>query len=314
MTVNAQPNQTGIIKGRSNNAPSNTDKEKPKTAKQYLAIYKGQIAKALPKQIGADRFNRICMTALTQNPQLGNCTPESFIGSILNSAQLGLEPNTPLGQAYLIPRKNGEKSNREGHDVYDCTFQIGYKGMIELARRSGQIAMIRAETVYANDDFSYQLGLNPDIHHVPAFGNRGQAVAYYAFYKTKDGDFDFAVATKQEMMNHRTAYSKAKNSPWNTNFDEMAKKTLVKRVLKYAPLSTEIQEAISQDSTVKSVPLTPDQDVNLLDLRLAPNEIGYEDAEYTEQDEPADRPEVNPAMVDPETGEVMELADGQAPV
>lgn len=258
----------GSLAATRNAAPAKQDK----TVKDYLKVYGGEIAKALPAQVGSDRFQRICMTALTQNPALAQCTPASFIGSVLNAAQLGLEPNTPLGQAYLIPYKG------------KCTFQLGYKGVIELARRSGQISMIKAQAVHQNDEFHYELGLNPTLHHVPAEGDRGPVVKYYAFYKTKDGDFDFEVATREEMVEFRRKYSKANNSPWNTEFDEMAKKTLVKRVLKYAPLSTEIARQITTDNTVKAFDAKEPE--LMKDMALVPDETII-DAEFV-MEEPTD--------------------------
>lgn len=259
-----------------------------KSVKDWLTAYSGEISKALPAQVGPGRFQRICMTALTQNPLLGSCSPASFIGAVLNSAQLGLEPNTPLGQAYLIPYRNNKKG------CYEVQFQIGYRGMIELARRSGQIAMIKAHSVRQNDEFSYELGLNPGIHHVPAKGDRGPVIAYYAFYKTKDGDFDFEVAYKDEIEAHRRKYSKAKNSPWNTEFDAMAKKTLLKRVLKFAPVSTEVARQIQSDESIKS--FDKDHPDLAKDMTVIPDEMVLE-ADYEEM--PGE---------DPETGEIKDAA------
>ena len=274
-----KPTNAGSIGRTGAAAPANREKG----VKDYLKVYGGEIAKALPSQIGAERFQRICMTALTQNATLAKCTPQSFIGAVLNAAQLGLEPNTPLGQAYLIPYGN------------QCTFQLGYRGMIELARRSGQIALIKAHEVYENDEFEYELGLDPKLRHVPAKGDRGKVVCYYAFYKTKDGDFDFEVASKREMEAHKTKYSKARNSPWVTDFDSMAKKTLIKRVLKYAPVSTEIARQIQTDESVKSFDPHAGDDL-MKDLTLAPNEIIDAEFEVSEVKE-------DPG-IDPVTGEV----------
>jgi recombination protein RecT len=267
------PNQTGIIQKTAAKAPAKQGQ--PTTIKGWLKAYEGEIARALPEQIGKERFNRICMTAVTSNPTLSSCTVESFIGAVLNSAQLGLEPNTPLGQAFLIPYKNNKT------DKMEVQFQIGYKGLIKLARNSGQIAMIKAYTVYQNDDFSYELGLNPTIHHVPFDGDRGPATAYYAFYKTKDGDFDFEVMTRKEAEAHRNKYSKSKNGPWSDNFDEMAKKTVLKKVLKYAPLETEIQRTVSQDNSIKYFDT---QDVDAMkEMQLVPaEEVEYIEVEAEE--------------------------------
>lgn len=216
-------------------------KQPPKDLKGWLKVYASEIGKALPSQVGADRFNRICVTMLTTNPALKSCDSGSFIGAVLNAAQLGMEPNTPLGQAYLIPYKGRVQ------------FQLGYKGLIQLARNSGEIAMIKAHAVHQNDEFSYELGLNPNIKHIPAADDRGQVIAYYAFYKTKDGDFDFEVATRKEMEEFGRKYSQSfAKGPWSTNFDEMAKKTLIKRVLKYAPMSTEVATKIASDESIKT--------------------------------------------------------------
>ncbi|WP_305138590.1 recombinase RecT [Dubosiella newyorkensis] len=244
-------------------------KREPKSTKDWLKVYEGEIAKALPTQVGPERFNRICATMLTANPKLAQCTPESFIGAVLNSAQLGLEPNTPLGEAYLIPYGN------------NVQFILGYRGMIRLARNSGEIAMIKAHAVHANDEFHYELGLNPNITHVPASGDRGPVIAYYAFYKTKDGDFDFEVDTKAALEAHGRKYSKTyAKGPWTTDFDAMAKKTLIKRVLKFAPLNTEIAIKIAQDETVKNY--NPKESEIMSDMTLVqdePIEAEYEEHE-----------------------------------
>ena len=114
-----------------------------------------EIKKALPAVMTPERFTRIALSALNNTPQLQQCTPMSFIAALLNAAQLGLEPNTPLGQAYLIPYKN--KGNME------CQFQIGYKGLIDLAYRNGQMQTIQAQEVYENDLFEYEYNDNFSI-------------------------------------------------------------------------------------------------------------------------------------------------------
>ena len=113
-----------------------------------------------------ERFTRITLSALSTNAKLQETTPQSFLGAMMTAAQLGLEPNTPLGQAYLIPFRN--------KGVLECQFQLGYKGLIDLAYRSGQISVIQAHTVYENDEFEYELGLDPKLKHVPAKGRQGK--------------------------------------------------------------------------------------------------------------------------------------------
>ncbi len=205
------------------------------------------IRAALPAVMTPERFVRIAQSALSGSPMLQQCTPTSFCGALMTAAQLGLEPNTPLGQAYLIPFKN--------HGVMECQFQLGYKGLIALAYRSGQVASIQAEVACENDDFEYEMGLEPKLHHRPAKANRGAPSHYYAVWKTKDGAVGFAVMSVEDIKAHAKKFSKAvaggRTSPWDTNFDEMAKKTVLKKALKYAPLATDFQRGISSDSTIR---------------------------------------------------------------
>lgn len=188
-----------------------------------------QFARALPAVITPDRFARIILTAVRNTPKLAYCDKASFLAAVMQSAQLGLEPNTPLGQAYLIPY--GTK----------CQFQIGYKGLIDLAYRSGEVSIIQAQTVHANDTFIYELGLEAKLVHKPLMtGDRGEAIAYYAIFKMKNGGENFVVMSKDDVIKFAKRYSQAyKDGPWQTDFDAMAKKTVLKQVLKYAPIHSE---------------------------------------------------------------------------
>ena len=233
--MNETTNTSGIIAAASNKPVAKANK--PMQIKDYIKSYEKEIAKALPNVITPERFARMATTAVTQTPALATCTPQSFIGAMLTAASLGLEPNTPLGQAYLIPYGN------------NCQFQLGYRGLIELAHRSGDIKSIEAHVVYANDEFDFEFGLEPRLKHKPAKKDRGDAVWVYAVYHTKDDGFGFEVMSVEDINRHRAKYSKAKNSPWDTAWDEMAKKTVIKKVLKYAPLKTEFMRAVASDET-----------------------------------------------------------------
>lgn len=225
-------------------------KQKPKTLKDYVNKMSSQIAVALPANLTPERFQRIVLTAISSNPKLEECTPQSFLGAMMTAAQLGIEPNTPLGRGYLIPRK----AKKDNAYIDECTFQLGYKGLIDLAYRSGEVVTIGAHTVYANDKFRVTLGLNADIEHEPTMGERGDPIAFYAYYKTKGGAYGFEYMTVEDAREHAKKFSEAVkkgwSSPWNTNFEEMAKKTVLKKALKYAPLSTEVAAKISMDETV----------------------------------------------------------------
>lgn len=219
--------------------------KKPITMQDYIKKMQGEIAKALPSVLTPERFTRITLSALSTNAKLAQTTPKSFLGAMMTSAQLGMEPNTPLGQAYLIPYKN--------HGVLECQFQLGYKGLIDLAYRSGQVSTIQAQTVYANDEFEYELGLEPKLRHIPAKTNRGEPVFFYAVFRTKDGGYGYEVMSIDDVRTHAKNYSRAYgNGPWQTNFEEMAKKTVLKKALKYAPLKTEFVRGLSADETIKS--------------------------------------------------------------
>lgn len=267
--------------------------EEVKSGKLQMQIlldkYKEQISRALPSVLTPERFARMCMTALSANPQLCLCTPLSFLGAVLNAAQLGLEPNTPLGEAYLIPYKNNKKGG-----VYECQFQLGYKGLMSLAWRSGEIKSIEAHEVRENDLFEYEYGLNPNCRHVPARKDRGKVIFYYAIYHTVSGGYGFEVASKEDIIQFAQDKSKAfNNGPWQTDFDAMAKKTVLKAALKYAPLKSEFQRQVASDSTIKNniaddMTLVPDEtprdeetptidteaaDVNQIPEHTAPSEM-----------------------------------------
>ena len=217
------------------------------TLKKYIVSMEGEIAKALPSVITPERFTRISLSAISGNPKLEECTPKSFLAALMTAAQLGMEPNTPLGQAYLIPYKN--------RGVTECQFQIGYKGLIDLAYRSGEISVIQAHTVYEKDQFDYQYGLESKLLHRPCMAeNRGDPVAFYAMFKTKDGGFGFEVMSIEQVREHAKKFSQGLSSsysPWTTNFEEMAKKTVLKKALKYAPLKTDFVRQLSTDETIK---------------------------------------------------------------
>ena len=205
-----------------------------------------EIKKALPEVITPERFTRMALSALNTTPKLRECTQMSFLAALMNAAQLGLEPNTPLGQAYLIPYNN--------KGVMECQFQIGYKGLIDLSYRNPQMQIISAQAVYENDEFEYELGLNPKLEHRPTLGERGEVRLFYGLFKLTNGGFGFEVMSKTAMDEYAKEYSKAFDSsfsPWNNNYIGMAKKTVIKQALKYAPLKTDFRKALSNDETIK---------------------------------------------------------------
>lgn len=247
--------------------------KKPLSMKDYIRSMEGEIAKALPSVITPERFTRITLSALSSNPKLADTTPQSFLAAMMTAAQLGVEPNTPLGQAYLLPYKN--------KDRLETQFQLGYKGLIDLAYRSGEISVIQAHTVYEHDEFEFEFGLEAKLRHKPAKDNRGEPVYFYAVFKTKDGGYGFEVMSVEDVRNHAKKYSKAYSSgysPWTTNFEEMAKKTVLKRVLKYAPLKSDFARAVATDETIKH-----DISSDMIDVTPEPIIIDGETGEIVNQ-------------------------------
>lgn len=221
------------------------EKKKEKTIYDIIESGKEQFAAALPKHISSERFTRIAITCVRQNPKLAACSVPSLLGSLMTVAQLGLEPGV-LGQCYLIPFNNSKLGTTE------CQLQLGYKGMIELLRRTGQLSDIYAYPVYSNDEFNIEYGLERKLTHKPAFTNpagRGEVVGFYSVAILKDGTRAFEYMTKDEIIKHEEKYRKGKykNDIWNKNFEEMAMKTVTKKMLKWLPISVEMIENLRKD-------------------------------------------------------------------
>lgn len=219
-------------------------KVSPKTViRDLLDENKQAIGLSLPSGMDADRFARLLLTAANTNPDLFKCDPRSFLAAGVACAQLGLEPNDARGLAYLIPFKD----KRRGMVV---NLILGYRGMMDLARRSGLVTSINAFPVYAGDEFEYQLGLHPDIHHVPCEGDEDPAAMTHVYATAKvGGDPQFVVLTRRMVDRARDASpgAKAPNSPWRDHYVAMAQKTAIRRLSKYLPQTVEVAEALERD-------------------------------------------------------------------
>lgn len=203
---------------------------------------------ALPRGIDAGRFVRIVHTELRKNPRLAQTTPGSFLGAVLTSAQLGLEVGSALGQSYLVPFKN--------HGVDETQLIIGFKGWLALIHRSGQVKSIDARAVREGDNFEFRQGTESWLRHEPADDNESAPVThYYCIAKTKNGGKLFEVMTRAAVIKHRDRYAKKSNGkitgPWDSHFDDMALKTVFKKVYKWLPVSTDqLQMASSVDEGI----------------------------------------------------------------
>jgi recombination protein RecT len=232
-------------------APAKTDVET--TIAHLIERQKAQLARALPRLMDPDRFARILITECKANPQLLKAEPTSMMAAVMKAAALGLEPG-PLGHCYFVPFRNGKTGKTE------VTFIIGYKGIIDLARRSGQVSELYAEVVYEGDEFAYQLGLNRDLTHKRTpMSKRDHVTHAYAIAKYRDGGFDFRVLDEIEIAARRARSKASKDGPWVTDYDPMCRKTAVRALAPYLPLTIEVARTLDTDE--RSYDLTDFGDV-----------------------------------------------------
>lgn len=254
--------------------------------KAFFEAQRGTLAAVLPKHVGADRMLKIALGALRTTPKLMQCSVESLMGAVVQCSQLGLEPNTPLGHAYLIPFDNKRKG------ITEVQIVLGYKGLIDLARRSGQIVSIAAHEVCANDEFTYAYGLDEQLVHKPALGERGPVIAFYAVAKLQGGGHAFEVMSAHQINEIRDAsqnykFAKDKSSTvWGQHYAEMGRKTVLRRLFKYLPVSIEVAQASALDE------LSMAGRGQALDSVL--------DGDYITPTDDADE-------IDPDTGEVLQV-------
>lgn len=224
------------------------------SVKTFFESQKATLAAVLPKHVSPDRMLKIALGALRTTPKLMECTVESLMGAVVQCSQLGLEPNTPLGHAYLIPFEKKKKSgNQWVTDKVETQIVIGYKGLIDLARRSGQVISISAHAVHANDHFDYAFGLDEKLEHRPARSNRGPVTDFYAVAKLVGGGHAFDVMSAEEVnairdssQNYKFAHEKEK-TVWGQHYEEMGRKTVLRRLFKYLPVSIELAQAAAID-------------------------------------------------------------------
>lgn len=239
---------------------------------------KPEMARALPKHLDADRMTRLVLTTIRKTPQLADCTPESFLGSVMTCSQLGLEPGTD--EAYLIPRRN--------KGVWEATCVIGYQGYAKLFWQSPQAKHIAAEAVYEADDFDYELGMEPRLYHKPAMDERGKVIAYYAVATLTSGGSAFVVLSPEDVVKLR---GPQRPSQIADPMHWLEKKTALRQLVKLLPRSSSLNAALANDGAVRTdpAPAALDQAVPV-----------YIDAEPVDDPLPAEEPDI-----DPLTGETL---------
>lgn len=233
-----------------------TPKARMETLRSLLEAAKPSMSQVVPKHVTPERLVKLALVAASRTPLLLSCEPKSIVQGVMTAAQLGLDCGGVLGSAYLVPFKNQKQGGR-----YEAQLIVGYRGLVDLARRSGEIETIEAHVVYAHDSFEVAFGLDPILRHVPCLtGEHGEPVLVYAIARLKDGGRQVEVMTRAEIERIRSRSRAGSSGPWVTDWSEMARKTVVRRLCKYLPLSPELADALVADEKVEgsaSVELVP---------------------------------------------------------
>lgn len=248
-----------------------------------------RIVAVIGNNLSPQRLYQMYVSTINREPQLANCSVESVLSCFMKCAALGLEPSNVdgLGRAYILPY--GNKNYRTGQK--EATLIIGYKGMIDLARRSGQIRDISARAVHEGDEFAYSYGLNEDLRHVPC-AKPGKLTHVYMIANFKDGGHYFQVMNADEIeaaAKRSPSYGKAV-SPWKSDYEAMAKKTVIRRAFPYLPVSVEARDAAASDDQ------TPDYSDVFRPLPTVTADDSPVDVsvDEPEQSQPEARPSVSP--------------------
>ena len=257
-----------------------------------LKQHQAEIARALPKHLNPDRMTRIALTEFRKNPRLAECDPRSVFAAVIMASQLGLEPGL-MGQCYLIPYKT------------ECQLIPGYQGLLDLVRRTGKVRRIEAQVVYERDHFIYRTGLNVTLEHEPLLdGDRGEPRLAYAVAEFADGGHHVEIMTRAEIegirdrgSNSQNARRYGKKTPWDTDADQMWRKTVLRRLCKFLPKSVELANALAlDDSSGQGQKLTVRE---AIEGSWAPPVVEEEVPALTADPVPAP-----PAAMNPETGEI----------
>jgi len=230
---------------------------KRRTIRDLIESQRNEIARALPAAAKAtpDRLARVALTTIRTTPQLASCTPESLLGALMTTAQLGLEPG-PLGHAYFVPFRNRKKVGNQWLDSLDVQFIVGYKGMIELARRAG--THVETWVIHEHDHFVFRRGTNAVMEYEPVLdGDPGRVIGYALFAQWKDGWYGrFMRLDEVERIRDRSKSwnPERPSGPWHTDFDAMARKSVVRAAFNAnaIPMTVEIAQALNVDETVRT--------------------------------------------------------------
>lgn len=218
-----------------------------RTVRDLFIRSKDQIAMALPSHLKPDRMIRVALTTIRQTPKLLECTPISLLKCVMQASALGLEPDPLLGRCYMVPFRDTKKG------ITEATLIIGYKGLIDLARRSGEIVSLEAHVVYERDEFRFEFGSGECLIHRPGFmQDRGQITHAWAMARFKGGGHQFEVMDYWELEAVRGMSKQGNFGPWVDHRAEMYRKTVVRRLAKFLPLSPQLVSHLAGEEMVDS--------------------------------------------------------------
>lgn len=245
-----------------NNTPARRPKTDINDLRKLLEKFRDQIAMALPRHVTPERMIRVALTAFGRTPRLAECSAISICGALVQASILGLEPDGMSGEAFLIPYWNGKIRG------YDCQMQPGYKGIVKLARNSGEYSLIDAQPVHESDTFEFQKGSETFwVHKWDPRKPRGPIYGYWAGYRLKDGGANFEFMSVAEIEAHRDQYSQGAyqkergelvldaegkrilTGPWRDSPDWMYRKTPLLQALKLGPKSYQLRQAMTYSET-----------------------------------------------------------------
>ncbi len=215
-------------------------KAAPDNFPAMLVAFQGEIQRALPSHLSGDRMCRIALTNFRQTPLLAKCQPRSVFACVIMASQLGLEPGLN-GRAYLIPYFNKTKGE------YECQFVPGWKGLLELANRTGR-STCWTGAVFRGDDFAYELGDRPRVHHKPHGEDDPNLLQFvYAIGRVRDSQWPIVeVWSNERIKRHFKKYNKVGDKHYaHANWEMYARKIPLLQVLKYMPSSPELEMVVA---------------------------------------------------------------------
>lgn len=254
------------------NERTHDNKQKLLALRDHLQNRSRSLIDVNPNKSNPGAMIKLCLAAAQRNISLLQCSPESVMTALMDSFSLGLQPFTPLNLAWIIPYTNRKTG------VKEAKFLPSASGFCDLAMRSGMVKLIDSEVVYEKDTFECEKGLNPKLSHIPNYtcGNRGKPILAYALIKFKDDSFKYEVMSIEQIEEVRAKSQTPNQGPWVDWWDQMARKSVLKRLLKTCKISPEIEKAVDHDNSPDNGGITIDMEADILDKEL--EELSTSDA------------------------------------